>query len=374
VFMLLGLLTQAARENECTKALPMPIRKALQNELCGPSSPGHIGPAQCATISRKVSPSWQVESVAQLCRDAQSAAPASCVGAFKLGTPIEVTIDLCSPLKSDVMYNDSAISGPADCFSASPRGWPVADTAWLCQGSLSEPDKSPPLSAQCATEAMKNNHFRSGTASPLAASLCQGSVTPFGALECALAATDALNVAKKAKYSTAIASSESLLTQLCRGASSDWAGKCYTKASSSNSAKLTDADKVTLCRNAVSLAPATCALSKSLSKLDPKIRVALCSSSSDDIINHDDNNGVDTSAGVAACAEAAFPMFSRNGNENALLVSLCLGATGSGPTQCLSKAPLTIDMPSRVKLCRGAEDDGPAKCFKAIRTLRVSFE
>ena len=115
----------APRDNACAKALPQSLRAALKDDLCGPGSPGTLGPALCVAAALKAYPKWRADALAELCRgasreDGTSLAPVSCAKAFKRNDPQRAVLALCAPLANEPPSDDASdaawIQGPAACF------------------------------------------------------------------------------------------------------------------------------------------------------------------------------------------------------------------------------------------------------------------
>ena len=348
-------------ENSCTKVLHTSIKKALRSELCGDGAPGYpAGPGQCATAARKAFPGWDATSISELCRGASSAGPASCAAAFKKGTPIEAPLALCAPLGRRSLDDDVRVQGPAQCFASAPRGWSTADAVSLCDGAWSS------APAACAKEATKAQHLKALGAAGQAA-LCRGAKdnAPEGPVGCAKAGRHALPPDDGKGKGSRLSGPELPLVKLCQGAVSTVPAQCASAvAAKDKSADFGPFHLVGLCRAATSLGPAACASDAAFRGLSPGLRVHLC------VAEKGYERGGAGAAGVASCVKTAGRVLGGQASEEQITL-LCGGGGGEGPPLCVSKAPRTLGLESRLQLCQGARDTGPGECVASLQTLQV---
>lgn len=150
---------------------------------------------------------------------------------------------------------------------------------------------------------------------------------------------------------------------------------------------LPDEERVSLCRGATSTGPAQCATSKLLRNLSPFARVAFCKDAAGDWSDSakcmkaappklSDMQKVVLCKGAkstapAKCAEAL--RFTKL--ENGLKVELCSSAEVSGSSagdvtntaECYKKAPAHLTPQYRVKLCQNAVSIAPALCAALLK-------
>ncbi|CAN0017271.1 unnamed protein product, partial [Hapterophycus canaliculatus] len=149
--------------------------------------------------------------------------------------------------------------------------------------------------------------------------------------------------AKKAHAASRVSGSHIL--ELCAGALSDVPGQCLAGLSRTATKELPADLRVELCKGARSDAPAQCVEHSVRSKRYPQLVVDVCKGAS--------------SVAPAECLD----LLPKNLYEVA--VSLCGRAAGIGPAVCANvRGQLNHGTELTASLCRGASGQGPADCFR----------
>jgi hypothetical protein len=312
------------KDNACTKALPQSLRKALTEDLCGPQSPGHSGPAECASAARKELPSWHATVIADLCRGASGPAPARCARSFQRGAPQALQVSLCRPLggvrvldrpgpaapssSTSVDSNiEALLAAPARCYGMLPKSWPAADAVTLCS-SHGRVGSSPSLlsaaslnsPAQCALEVLHHPKLKAWLSSSITAALCRNAPSAAatsggdsGPVACAATLLSTMAASSKA-FATDRERSDLQqtgeqqqyqqqlthpLVRLCQGAADDAPAQCLAAVRGPGASVMgVDTHRVDLCEGARGPGPAQCAarIGSDPDLADPELRVRLC--------------------------------------------------------------------------------------------------